>query len=287
MRSLRLLNIALKLLLALSLTTPLSACEQKNAEMQTEESVHMLETDTDTVNYSRSGYVEQTTPDIDLCDSVSLDMSVFTDVEAMRAYRAVLLNEEELYATASRDYMTFAEFTRHYAEPMLITDEMAYCFGFVDFDNDGGFELVVSLFRGIDYDSFILLRYHEGLVYCYHFLIRTLQKPRADGIVSVHLYREDSEVLGIGRLKFNSIEYIEIGYPPYVYVPITYVLAVPRLSDGRENGVRPVAVYHFVNQQPATEVEYQIALFINLVKHHQVDWYRYTPDDVHIIFEKY
>ena len=71
------------------------------------------------------------------------------------------------------------------------------------------------------------------------------------------------------------------------YKSIDALQTVPRLSDGRENGVRPVAVYYFVNQQPATEVEYQIALFINLVKHHQVDWYRYTPDDVRIIFEKY
>jgi hypothetical protein len=171
----------------------------------------------------------------------------------------------------------------------MTPNEMAYCFSFVDFDHDGNLEIVITMVRGAYPEAFYILKYQDGIIHGYFFSYRNegIRGSGDDGIVSVHLYREDSEVFGIGRLKFNSIEYIEIGHLPYVYVPITYVLAVPRLSDGRENGVRPVAVYHFVNQQPATEVEYQIALFINMVKHHQVDWYRYTPDDVHIIFEKY
>jgi len=171
--------------------------------------------------------------------SVSTDLgktwSAFTPGASLplilSAYKAVLLGQAELFDTYAKKNMNISQLAQTVTPDPDITVEVTK-FALIDLDHDGTPEVVLWLAIGEnDSVGFEVLRYQDGVVYCYTFWYRMFYNLKADG---TFWFSSGASDHGFGSITFekdtcsiDEITYCETGS----YGNVTY----------------------FVNHQSATE----------------------------------
>ena len=192
-----------------------------------------------------------------------LDPIVWPDaaLPVLEAYRAIMqegasfvnASDGELYDIAHIKKMT-APYVDYPVEPDS--------FSFVDLDQDGTSELILSVPIGAT-GSTLIFRYEDNVVYCFGFSGRAFDQPRKDGTFWASSGANDS---GICAITFSKDQ--------YTVDEFTY--CTTRESENHK-------VKFFVDHQEVSETELDLAVD-RWREIPYVNWYEYIDENIDTIF---
>jgi len=198
------------------------------------------------------------------------DAPASADPAALDAYRAVLLENADFYSPVSNEYLSIGDYTKSEYEYGI---HVLFKFTAIDLDHDGTPEVVLCFSnKGTISDGatdFLILHFYNGIVYGYSLWYRAFERLKADGTFSFSGGAADN---GLGVMQFADDTYVSEGYP---IVKITYCMSSQN-ADGTSG------VSFFVNQQPATEEEYSLAIAQQDSKP-DANWHDFTGDNIDLV----